>query len=163
MRLNPICRRLSLEWFAFGPRPPYISIDMPCVRFTPAVCRLCAKQNGLRNVSFLFRRGSGSPFVRSRVSYGYRAWWVHFGRVRFFMAIPTENERTERRGERSRRRGVGTFLRERIGFVMLSAGSTLGQNAEAVLRPRPKPAPKSRMWKPHCGLSGLSSCDSRRK
>ena len=85
------------------------------------------------------------------------------GRVRFFMAIPTENERTERRGERSRRRGVGTFLRERIGFVMLSAGSTLGQNAEAALRPRPKPAPKSRMWKPHCGLSGLSSCDSRRK
>ena len=32
-------------------------------------------------------------------------------------------------GERSRRRGVGTFLRERIGFVMLSAGRTLGLRA----------------------------------
>ena len=28
---------------------------------------------------------------------------------------------------------------------------------EYVGAPRPKPAPKSRMWKPHCGLSGLSS------
>ena len=54
------------------------------------------------------------------------------------------------------------FLCKRIGFVMLSAGSTLGQNAEAALRPRPKPAPKSRMWKPHCGLSGLSSFGPRR-
>ena len=29
-------------------------------------------------------------------------------------------------GDRSRRRGVGAFLREHIGFDMLSAGSTLG-------------------------------------
>ena len=33
---------------------------------TPAVCRMSAKQDGLRNVAFLFRRGSGSTFVRSR-------------------------------------------------------------------------------------------------
>ena len=41
-------------------------------------------------------------------------------------------------------------LRGRIGSVSLSAGSTLGAA-------RPKPAPKSRMWKRHCRLSGLSS------
>ena len=41
-------------------------------------------------------------------------------------------------GERSRRRGVGALLRERIGFAMFSAGSTLGQKVEAALRPRPR-------------------------
>ncbi|MDD6873484.1 MAG: hypothetical protein PUD68_11735, partial [Clostridiales bacterium] len=49
--------------------------------------------------------------------------------VRFFMAIPTGNEETRERGERSRRRGVGASLRDHIGFVMLSAGSTLGLRA----------------------------------
>ena len=55
---------------------------------------------------------------------GYRALWVHFGLVRFFMAIPTENEREH--GERRRRRGVSALLREHIGFVVFSAGSPLG-------------------------------------
>ena len=51
------------------------------------------------------------------------------------MAIPTENEgdeetrRTKGRGERSRRRGGRAFLRDRIGFAMFSAGSTLGLRA----------------------------------
>ena len=35
---------------------------------TPAVCRMSAKQDGLRNVAFLFRSGSRSPVVRSRVA-----------------------------------------------------------------------------------------------
>ena len=49
-----------------------------------------AKQNGLRYVSFLFRRGSRSPFVRSRyVCMVICLWQVHFGFVRFFMAIST--------------------------------------------------------------------------
>ena len=60
---------------------------------------------------------------------GYRTWLVHFGLVRFFMAIPTGNEETRERGERSRRRGVGASLRDHIGFVMLSAGSPLGLRA----------------------------------
>ena len=37
--------------------------------------------------------------------------------------------RTEGRGGRSRRRGGSAFLRDRIGFVMFSAGSTLGLRA----------------------------------
>ena len=34
------------------------SVVMSCVRFTPAVCRVSAKQDGLRNVPFLFRRST---------------------------------------------------------------------------------------------------------
>ena len=53
---------------------------------TPAVCRVSAKQDGLRYVSFLFRRGSGSPVVRSRASIrlfglagSLRAWAFSYG------------------------------------------------------------------------------------
>ena len=53
---------------------------------TPAVCRLSAKRDGLRYVSFLFRRGSGSPVVRSRASIrlfglagSLRAWAFSYG------------------------------------------------------------------------------------
>ena len=42
------------------------SIAALCVRITPAVCRMSAKQDGLQQVAFLFRRGSESPLERSR-------------------------------------------------------------------------------------------------
>ncbi|MDD7365922.1 MAG: hypothetical protein PUG91_01355, partial [Clostridiales bacterium] len=51
---------------------------------------------------------------------------------------PDGGRRDARDRERSRRRGVGALLRERIGFDMFSAGSTLGQKVEAALRPRPR-------------------------
>ena len=57
------------------------------------------------------------------MSRGYRALLVHFGLVRFFMAIPTENEGTRRTESAARQ---SAFLRDRIGFVMFSAGSPLG-------------------------------------
>ena len=61
-----------------------------CPAFDHACCLPhSAKQDGLRDVSFLFRRGSGSPIVRSQLSCGYPALWVHFGTVRFLMTIPT--------------------------------------------------------------------------
>ena len=61
-----------------------------CLAFDHACCLPhSAKQDGLRDVSFLFRRGSGSPIVRSQLSCGYPALWVHFGTVRFLMTIPT--------------------------------------------------------------------------
>ena len=53
-----------------------------------------------------------------------------------------EREDGETRGTESAAR-QSAFLCKRVGFAMFSAGSTLGQNAEAALRPRPKPAPKS--------------------
>ena len=90
------------------------------------------KRDGLRYAAFLFPRGSKSPLVRSRVSYGYRTLWVHFGIVRFLLAIPTElrRERGERETQdRNRRRGGSTLLCNHIGLAMFSAGSTLGLRA----------------------------------
>ena len=66
-------------------------------------------------------------------------------------------------GERKRRGGRGTesaarqsaFLRDRISFAMFSAGSPLGRNVEAALRPRPQTCAKETR------LPGLSSFDSR--
>ena len=175
--MNHVCYAVLSECFSFVLCLSYVSLEMSCVRFYPNVLRsFCAchaflskclafdhacclphsaKQDGLRDVPFLFRRGSGSPVVRSRMSRGYRALLVHFGLVRFFMAIPTENERTrgtrrtEGRGERSRRRGVSALLREHIGFEVFSAGSPLGAA-------RPQTCAKETR------LPGLSSFDSRR-
>ena len=153
-RLSHACHAFLSECLACG------SIQMSCIRFapvmhsyrnvlcsiTPAVCRLCAKQNGLRYVPFLFRRGSGSPFVRSRMSRGYPALLVHFGLARFFMAIPTENEGTGERGERRERRTESAarqsaFLRDRISFAVFSAGSPLG-----AARPQTCAKESSTLW-----------------
>ena len=57
------------------------------------------------------------------MSRGYRALLVHFGLVRFFMAIPTENERDAENGVGGEAKRV---LREHIGFAAFSAGSPLG-------------------------------------
>ena len=110
------------------------------------------KRDGLREVAFLFRRGSGSPLVRSRMSCGYRTCLVHFGIERFFASIPT--------GLRSRRRGGSAFLRKPLGFVMFPRGVRWGLKCGSRTAAAPKPAPRSQKWKPHCGLSGLSSFDS---
>ena len=79
------CTALSRR-FVFGSRPLCGSLAAFCVRVTPAVCRMSAKQDGLRYVSFLFRRGSGSPVVRSRASIrlfglagSLRAWAFSYG------------------------------------------------------------------------------------
>ena len=90
------------------------------------------KRDGLRDVAFLFRRGSRSPIVRSRgvgaviclggfISGLYVSLW-RSRRV-------TETWGTELRGGRGWRRGACASLRNRIGLAMLSAGSTLGLRA----------------------------------
>ena len=110
-----------------------------CLMFDHAYCLPHgAKQDGLREAAFLFHRGSRSPVVRSRIGDAV------IGRGGFTSGLRVSLWRSRRRtkgrgnGERSRRRGVGAFLRDRIGFVMFSAGSTLGQKVEAALRPRPR-------------------------
>ena len=150
-----------------------------------------------------YSAGSRSPFVRSRyVCMVICLWQVHFGFVRFFMAISTGYRDAGNgdtgygdggaafvrfcastlalkcfpRGVRwgyapqtapkslrlyglssrcggavsAQIRCACAFLRNHIGLAMLSAGSTLGLNVEAALRP-PQTAPKS------LRLSGLSS------
>ena len=127
---------------------------------TPAVCRLSAKQDGLRYVAFLFRRGSGSPAARSRiVGAVIEGGWFTSG-LRVFWRRSRRS--TRGCGERSQRRGVSIFLRKPISLAMLSAGRTLGLKCGSRTAAAPKPAPKSRKWKRHCRLSGLSSFDSRR-
>ena len=122
------------------------SLGMSCVRsrlslrfprgvlcsLTPAVCRLCAKQDGLRDVAFLFRRGSRSPIVRSR---GVGAV-ICLGGFISGLYVPLWRSRrvtgtwgTELRGGRGWRRGACASLRNRIGLVSLSAGRTLGLRA----------------------------------
>ena len=111
-----------------------------CPAFDHACCLPHgAKQNGLRDVEFLFRRGSRSPVVRSRiVGAVIEDGWFNLGLCVSLWRSRRRTKGTGERGERSRRRGVGALLRERIGFTMFSAGSTLGQKVEAALRPRPR-------------------------
>ena len=83
-----------------------VFIGMPCVRFTPAVCRTAPNRTACDTLRFYSAR-VGIALVRSRMSCGYRACLVHFWLVRFFMAIPTENEGT--RGTESAARRGHTF------------------------------------------------------
>ena len=79
-------------------------------------------------VSILPGRDRHCAFSRCRC--GYLTLLVHFGIVRLFVAISTGLRGDEKRGVRGGwRRGRCTLLRGRIGFVGLSAGSTLGLRA----------------------------------
>ena len=68
--------------------------------FDHACCLSFDKQDGLRNVAFLFRRVEIAIRAFSRCRCGYLPWRVHFGFVRFFMAISTgyRDAGNERRG-----------------------------------------------------------------
>ena len=94
----------------------------------------CAKQDGLRYLAFLFRRVEIAIRAFLRCRCGYLPLWVHFGLVRFFVAISTGYRSTGERGNgrtglRGWRRGLCALLRKHIGFAILSAGSTLGLRA----------------------------------
>ena len=78
-----------LQRFAFGSRRLCGSLEMSCVRFTPAVCRISAKQDGLRYLAFLFRAGRDRHSCVLAALFGYLPLWVHFGFGCFFMAIST--------------------------------------------------------------------------
>ena len=124
-----VLRAVLSKCLAFVLRLSCVPVEMSCVR-SRLLFAACAPN---RTACGMFR--SYSAVGRDRHSCvlglpcGYRTWLVHFGLVRFFMAIPTGNEETRERGERSRRRGFCALLRNRIGLVILSAGSTLGLRA----------------------------------
>ena len=118
-----------------------------CLAFDHACCLPhSAKQNGLRYVAFLFRRGSRSPFVRSRMSCGYQALLVHFGTVRFLMAIPTGLS-----GPLGYGTGGAAFVRFCVTALALSCF--------------PRGVRWGKMRKPHCGrapnLRQRVECGSR--
>ena len=87
------------------------------------------KRDGLRYLAFLFRRVEIAIRAFSRCWRGYRLRLVHFGLVRFFMAISTGYRGRGATRERGWRRGLCTSLRCHISLAMLSAGSTLGLRA----------------------------------
>ena len=78
-----------------------------------ACCLSCDKQDGLRYLAFLFRRVEIAIRVFSNRQYGYRILLVHFGRVRFFMAIPTGDEETRR----TRGRGTESAANRECAFA----------------------------------------------
>ena len=139
-----------LERFAFDHACPTFLLER--FAFDHACCLThSAKQNGLRNVSFLFRRGSGSPVVRSRIiSTVIRLSWFTSG---LCVSLRRSRRKTRRRGNAEGRR---TESAARRGSVFAQAyWPCHAFRGEYVGATRPKPAPKSH-W-----LSGLSSFDSR--
>ncbi len=71
--VRPICGSVAAfcSWFTSGIR---FYCGVLC-SITPAVCRLCAKQDGLRDVAFLYRRVEIAIRAFSGCWRGYRAWW----------------------------------------------------------------------------------------
>ena len=93
------CYTFLLERFAFGSRPPCASIGRFCVRSRLSLFLCQEKRDGLREVAFLFRAGSGSPLVRSRMSCGYRALLGSLLACAFLCGDPDGGRRdAERRG-----------------------------------------------------------------
>ena len=154
-RLNHVCYAVLSECFSFVSCLSCVPLGMSCVRFYPNVLRSFCACHAFLSKCLAFDHACCLPPVRqtgrlagcsvpippwvgiagsafSNRRYGYRALWVHFGLARFFMAIPTENEGTRGTGSAAR---CGCVLRKHIGFVMLSAGSTLGLRAP-ILRQR---------------------------
>ncbi len=92
------------------------------------------KRDGLRDVAFLFRRVEIATRAFSRRSSVICLCGFTSGLcVSLWRSRWVTGERGT--GERGWRRGLCALLRGRIGFAMLSAGSTLGLNVEAALRP----------------------------
>ena len=115
-----LCVSIGMSGVWFTPRSAFLLGCLafgsrPALRFYWDVWRLVhacclphsAKQDGLRYVAFLFRRGSGSPVLRSRIVSAI------IGLCRFTLSLRVSlwrsRRRTKGRGERSRRRGVGAF------------------------------------------------------
>ena len=172
--MNHVCYAVLSECFSFVSCLSYVSLEMSCVRFYPNVLRsFCAchtflseclafgsrllfaacapNRTACGRVAFLFRRGSGSPFVRSRMSRGHRALLVHFGLARFLAAIPTGKRRDAGNGVGGEAECVFAQAYRLCGvFRGEYAGAKGGSRTAAA----PQTAPKSH-W-----LSGLSSFGS---
>ena len=121
------CHAALSGCFSFVLCQSCVPIGRSCVRSRLSLFLRQEKRNGLRNVAFLFRRGSRSPVARSRiVDMVIRLSWFTSG---LSVSLRRSRRRTKERGERGRRRGVSAFLRKPLSLAMLSAGSPLGLRA----------------------------------
>ena len=162
LRLKYICPRGSIAAFAFGSRLSSRFYRRVCLRFTPALAVLSPRLPLVHACLFSFVRkketacgvlrfySAGRDRLRafSQCRCGYLPLWVHFGFVRFFMAISTGYRGAEDGDTGSAARPLCVFAQAHWPWS-LSAGSTLGLRAPDCA--------KESMWKRHCRLSGLSS------
>ena len=177
-RLNHVCYAVLSECFSFVLCLSYVSLGMffvclmPVIRFSRNVLRSAHICHAFLSKCPVFDHACCLPPVRqterlagcsvsvppwvgiagsafSNRRCGYRALGVHFGRVRFFMAIPTENERDAgtRRTEGTENGGGGAaeerFCVTALALLCFPRGVRWGC--------APQTAPKS------LRLSGLSS------
>ena len=93
VRFTPVMR---FYWDGLRSITPVIRSYRYVLRsITPAVCRIAPNRAAcgiLRSCSAVGRDRHSCVLA---ALFGYLPLWVHFGLVRFFMAIPTENERNE--------------------------------------------------------------------
>ena len=155
------CRAVLLECLAFGSRLPCSSVGMFGVRFTPVSFPLSGKERRLAVSCVPIPPWVGIAF---RAFSNCRAV---IGLCGFTSGLPVSLWRSRRgyRGRGGRETGLRRNEAGGAAFVRLCAGALTLQVFPRGVRwglRAPKPAPKSQKWKPHCGLSGLSSFDSRR-
>ena len=137
------------RWFALGARPALRLCRGVWPRFTPVFFPLSGKKRRLAGCCVPIPPWveiAGSAFSWCRC--GYLPWRVHFGFVRFFMAISTGNRGHEKWGYGRTGDGVGGGAE--CAFA-LPHWLCCAFRREYVGAARPKPAPKS------LRLSGLSS------
>ena len=129
--------------------------------FTPVFFLCQEKRSGLRYVPFLFRVVGIAICRFSCLLRVIGLRWFTSGCAFLYGDSDggtgdAENGRTEELGVTELAARRECVFAQSHWLCNDTAGSTLGLNVEAALRP-PQTAPKSQMWKPHCGLSGLSS------
>ena len=120
-----------------------VSVEVFYPRFTPAVCRIAPNRTACDILRF-YSAGSRSPFVRSRGV----GTVICLGRFTSGLFVYLWRSRRGYRGHEERgtgkrgwRRSLCALLRRRIGFEMLSAGSTLGAT-----RPQTCAKESSTLW-----------------
>ena len=126
------------ECFAFVHVWPCVSARVFCVR-SRLLFDARAKQDGLRKDTFLFRRGSRSPVVRSRIVGAVIAdSWFSLG---LCVSLWRSRRRTKGRRERSRRRGRVRFCVIILALRRFPRGVRWGKMRKRHSR-RPRPAPR---------------------
>ena len=138
-----VLRAVLSKCLAFVLRLSCVPVEMSCVR-SRLLFAACAPN---RTACGMFRsysavgRDRHSRVLGCRVVIGL--CWFTSGLCVSLWRSRRRTKGTGERGERRERRTESAarqsaFLRDRIGFVMFSAGSPLGRNVEAALRPRPR-------------------------
>ena len=139
-RLSHACHAFLSECFSFVLCLSCVPLEMSCVRFTPAVCRLCAKQDGLREGCVPIPPWVGIA-IRAFSDVAWSSGFVGSLRACAFSGGDPDGE-TKGRGER-RRRGKVRFCVTALALLCFPRGVRWGC--------APQTAPKS------LRLSGLSS------